>query len=234
MPDATCFPLAQGRRARVTALDNCGNPQTTFPCGQAVTEGFVSIGVSSDSEPGASIKPVNAGGNLCYYLRAPDIFLGHTLAIEFCEVNPALLSMVVNANVVYDFDGNIVGIQTVQGAAQAFYALEVWMGVPGQDCPPAGDNPVDSLGYVLFPLIVPGVLGDWTIANDAINFKVSGFTRGNGAWGVGPYDVVATNAENVAGPLLEPVPNDVHAHMQYTTIPAPDAFCGCEEIVPSS
>jgi hypothetical protein len=198
MPDATCFPLAQGRRLRVTQLDSCGNPETTDPCGMAIAEAFIQVGVTSDSEPGASIKPVNAGGNLCYYLRAPDIFLGHSLSLEFCEVNPALLSMVVNAN------------------------------------PAQGDNPVDSLGYVLFPFIVPGILGDWTIANDAINFTVTGFTRGNGAWGTGPYDVVAQDAANLAGPLLEALPNDVHAHLQWTSIPAPDAFCGCEEIVPSS
>lgn len=233
MPDATCFALAQGRRMRVTQLDSCGNPETELQCGMAVSEGFVQVGVTSDSEPGASIRPVNAGGNLCYYLRAPDIFLGHTLNIEFCEVNPALLSMVANANPVYDYDGVIVGFQTVQGASPKAYALEVWMGVPGQDCPEEGANPIDSLGYVLFPMIVPGVLGDWTIQNDAINFTVQGFTRGNGAWGQGPYDVVAQDNTNAAGPLLEAIPNDVHAHLQWTTIPAPAAFCGCEEIIPS-
>lgn len=234
MPDAQCFPFAQGRRLRVTRLDNCGNPETTDPCGQAVSKGFVQVSVSSDSENGAQIKPVNAGGDLCYYLRAPDIFLGHTLQIEFCEVNPALFGMVANANLVYDYAGDIVGFQTVQGAAQNGYALEVWMGVPGQDCPPQGENPVDSLGYVLFPFIIPGIIGDFNIANDAINFTISGFTRGNGAWGQGPYDVVAQDAANLAGPLLEALPNDVHAHLQWTSIPAPDEFCGCEEIVPSS
>jgi hypothetical protein len=233
MPDATCFALAQGRRMRITRLDDCGNPVTTDPCGQAVSSGFIQVSVSSDSETGASIRPINAGGDLCYYLRAPDVFLGHTLSIEFCEVNPALFSMVANANLVYDYDGNIVGFQTVQGAAQFQYALEVWMGVPGQDCPPEGENPIASLGYVLFPAIVPGVLGDFTVANDAINFTIGGFTRGNGAWGQGPYDVVAQDATNLAGPLLEPIPNDVHAHLQWTSVPAPDAFCGCEEIVPS-
>lgn len=233
MPDATCFPLAQGRRMRLTVLDNCGNPETTDPCGMAVSEGFIQVSVSSASQTGVSISPVNAGGNLCYYLRAPDIFLGHELSIEFCEVNPALIAMATNSNVVYDYDGKIVGLQTVQGAAQKAYALEVWMGVPGEDCPPAGENPIDSLGYVLFPMIVPGIIGDWTIANDAINFTVGGFTRGNGAWGTGPYDVVAEDAQNTPGPLLAPVPNDVHAHLQWTSIPAPDAFCGCEEIIPS-
>lgn len=233
MVDAQCFPFAQGRRLRVTQLDNCGNPETTDPCGQAVSKGFVQVSVASDSEAGASIQPVNAGGDLCYRLRAPDIFLGHTLSIEFCEVNPALFTMVTNSNPVYDYSGVIVGFQTVQGAPTSAFALEVWMGVPGQDCPPVGANPIDSLGYVLFPWIVPGVLGDFTIANDAVNFTISGFTRGNGAWQEGPYDVVAQDGANLAGPLLEPIPSDVHAHLQWTSIPAPDEFCGCEEIIPS-
>jgi hypothetical protein len=233
MPDAQCFPFAQGRRLRVTALDNCGNPETTDPCGQAVSKGFVQVSVSSDNETGASIQPVNAGGDLCYRLRAPDIFLGHTLSIEFCEVNPALFTMVTKSNPVFDYAGDIVGFQTVEGAPDFLYALEIWMGVPGQDCPPEGENPIDSLGYVLFPSIVPGSLGDFTIANDAINFTVAGYTRGNGAWQEGPYDVVAQDVANLAGPLLEPLPNDVHAHLQWTSIPAPDEFCGCEEIIPS-
>lgn len=233
MPDAQCFPFAQGRRMRVTQLDNCGSPDLTDPCGQAVSKGFIQVSVSSETETGAQIQPVNAGGELCYRLRAPDIFLGHTLSIEFCEVNPALIPMVANAYPVFGYDGDIVGFQTVQGAATRGYALEVWMGVPGQDCPPAEENPVDSLGYVLFPWIVPGVIGDFTIANDAVNFTVSGFTKASGAWAEGPYDVVAQDATNLAGPLLEPIPNDVHAHLQWTSIPAPEPFCGCEEIVPS-
>jgi hypothetical protein len=143
------------------------------------------------------------------------------------------MSMVVNANQVLDWNDEVVGFQTVQGSPDFGYALEVWMGVPGVDCPEQGDNPVDSLGYVLFPFIIPGALGDFTIANDAVTFTVAGFTKPNGNWGQGPYDVVAQDAANLAGPLIEALPSDVHAHLQWTSIPAPDAFCGCEEIIPS-
>lgn len=234
MPAAQCFPFAQGRRLRVTRLDNCGNPETTLQCGQVVSKGFVQVSVGSEVVNGTSIEPLNASGELCYQLRSPDQFARHTVQIDFCEVDPSLLSLVTNANQVEDYGGTIVGFQTVQGSPDFGYALEIWMGVPGEDCPPAGDNPVDSLGYVLFPFIVPGPLGDFTIANDAVTFSVSGFTKGNGNWGQGPYDVVAQDANNLAGPLLEALPNDVHAHLQWTSIPAPDEFCGCEEIVPSS
>lgn len=234
MVAAQCLPFAQGRRLRVTKLDNCGNPDTTDPCAQVVSSGFIQVSVSSEVVTGTSIEPLNASGELCYQVRSPDQFARHTLSIDFCEVDPTLLSMVVNANQVEGYDGTVVGFQTVQGSPAGGYALEVWMGVPGIDCPEQGDNPVDSLGYVLFPFIIPGALGDFTIANDAVTFTVAGFTKGNGNWGTGPYDVVAQDAANLAGPLLEALPSDVHAHLQWTSIPAPDAFCGCEEVVPSS
>jgi hypothetical protein len=228
---AQCVPFAQGRRLRVTKLNNCGVPDDEDTCARVVSSGFVQVSASSDVVNGTNIEPLNANGDLCYQLRSPDIFTRHQLQIEFCEVDPTLFSMVVNANQVVDWNDDVVGFQTVQGAATSFYALEVWMGVPGVDCPEqTGDFAVDSLGYVLFPLIVPGALGDFKIANDRINFTVSGFTRGNGNWGQGPYDVVAQDALNTPGPLIDALPSDVHAHLQYTTVPAPDAFCGCEPL----
>lgn len=227
-----CFPFAQGRRLRVTKIDACGNP-IDDDCAQVVSGGFVQVSVSSETITGTSIQPLNAAGELCYRLRAPDVFTGHNLSIEFCEVDPSLMAMVTNANQVVDWNDDIVGFQTVEGSSPTNYALEVWMGVPGVDCPEESANPVDSLGYVLFPFIIPGALGDFTIANDAINFTVAGYTKGSGGWGVGPYDVVAQDAINTAGPLIDPVPSDVHAHLQWTSVPAPDAECGCQPLTAS-
>lgn len=228
-----CFPFAQGRRLRVTKLDNCGNPEYADECGQVVSKGFVQISVSSNTITGTSIQPQNAAGELCYRLQAPDVFTGHNLSIEFCEVDPSLMGMVTLSAPVTDWNNDIVGFQTLAGSHPAGYALEVWMGVPGVECPPEGVNPVDSLGYVLFPFIIPGALGDFTIANDAVNFTVAGYTRANPNWGVGPYDVVAADAANLPGRLIDPVTSDVHAHLQWTSIPAPTEFCGCEPITTS-
>lgn len=223
---AQCFPFAQGRRLRVTRLDNCGNPSTD-PCAQVVSSGFVSVSVDSETEDGTAIQPMNANGELCYQIRSVDQFLRHTLEIEFCEVDPTLFQMVTHSNPVEDYAGDEVGFQTLQGGATVGYALEVWMGVPGQECPPESENPTDSLGYVLFPWVMPGALGDFEIQNDAINFTVAGFTKSGSPWGAGPYDVVAQDVENVAGPLITPITSLVHAHLQWTTVPAPEPFCGC-------
>lgn len=228
-----CFPFAQGRRLRVTALDNCGNPDEVGTCARVVSKGFIQVSVGSEVVNGTTIEPLNASGDLCYQVRSPDQFARHTLSIEFCEVDPSLFSLVTNANQVLDWNDDIVGFQTVQGAPDFGYALEIWMGVPGVDCPEQGVNPVDSLGYVLFPFIIPGALGDFTIANGAVNFTVAGFTKPNGNWGQGPYDVVAQDADNLPGPLIDALPDDVHAHLQWTSVPAPTEFCGCEPLVAS-
>lgn len=229
-----CFPFAQGRRLRVTKLDNCGNIQSDDPCARVVSKGFVQVGVASNTITGTSIQPLNAAGELCYRLQAPDIFTGHNLTLEFCEVDPSLFGLTTLSNSVLDWNDDIVGFETVEGSHPAGYALEVWMGVPGVECPEETDFPVDSLGYVLFPFIIPGALGDFTIANDAINFTVAGYTRSNPNWGVGPYDVVAQDALNTPGPLIDPITAGVHAHLQWTSVPAPTEFCGCDSIVPSS
>lgn len=219
---AQCFSFAQGRRMRLSQLDDCGNPTGLY----VVSKGFVTVTVTSESEDGTAIQPMNANGELCYQLRSVDQFLRHTLEIEFCEVDPTLFQMATHSNPVVDYDGDEVGFQTLQGGAEVGYALEVWMGIPGQECPPSGLNPVASLGYVLFPWVMPGALGDFTIGNDAINFTVAGFTRSGSPWDVGPYDVVAQDSDNTAGPLITPITSDVHAHLQWTTIPAPEQFCG--------
>lgn len=219
---ARCFNLAQGRRLRVSEIDNCGNPTGLY----VVSEGFVSVAASSEMVSGTTIEPVNANGKLCYQVRSKDQFTRHTLEIEFCEVDPTLLAMTTNASIVEDWGGDETGFQTIQGEAPNNYALEVWAGVPGEECPPESENPADSLGYVLFAWINPGVLGDFTIQNDAINFTVSGFTSSGSPWGTGPYDVVAQDAINTAGPLITPYSNQAHAYLTWTSVPAPDAFCG--------
>ena len=143
-----CFPFAQGRRLRVTAVDNCGNPVDDDPCAMVVSSGFVQVSVGSEVVTGTTIQPLNAAGELCFQLRSPDQFARHTLQVDFCNVDPSLMSLVTNSYPVLDYAGDIVGFQTKEGGHESGYALEIWMGVPGVDCPEQGANPVDSLGYL--------------------------------------------------------------------------------------
>lgn len=224
-----CLSFAQGHRMRVTRLDGCGRPATGDDpsCVSVVSEGFVSVAIAANLLTGTDITQTNAAGKLCVVARSPDQFRNHDVTLTFCEVDPDLFAMVTNSRPVTGYvDGveETVGFRTVEGAPSDAYALEVWMGVPGQQC--VGEASTGSYGYVLLPFVVPGALGDFTIENGAVTFTTSGYTKGGSDWDVGPYDVVPDQLGD-PGPLPSPIESDVHAHLQWTTVAPPDASCGC-------
>jgi len=223
-----CFNVVRGKRLRVTRLDECGNPPPPEdPNGFVVTKGFISVGLSSDMETGTDITQMNANGDLCIVDRSQDQFKRWDVEMEFCDVDPALLELVANVVSEVDWDGDIVGVRGFQGAKSGAFALELWAGVPGDDCAPGEDQ---KFGYLLLPFVVPGTLGDITIENDATTFTVQGFTRGAGGWGVGPYDVVPEDAQNTPGPLDTPMSQDEHHLLRLTSVPPPEALCGAQDM----
>ncbi|MFG2626551.1 hypothetical protein [Streptomyces sp. NPDC048473] len=46
---------------------------------------------------------------------------------------------------------------------------------------------------------------DLELANETVNFTLTGSTRTGGKWGVGPYDVMAQDAAGTPGPMLTPL-----------------------------
>jgi hypothetical protein len=221
-----CFTVVRGKRMRVTRLDNCGNPPPPLDEGAfVVTKGFITVSLSAEIETGDDIVQKNADGDLCVNDRSRDQFKRWNIAAEFCEVDPALLSLMSNVTVETDFAGDIVGVRQPEGATVDSFALEVWTGVPGSDCVPGEPT---NYGYLLIPFAVGGPLGDISIENGAATFSVNSFTRGSGGWGAGPYDVVAIDAENTPGPLAVPMESVEHLLMRLVTIDPPDPECGVQ------
>jgi len=220
------FPIVRGKRLRVTRTDECGTPpEPSAECALVVTKGFITVGLTSETADGDDIEQKNADGDLCISDKSRDQFKRWNLEAEFCEVDPALLSLVSNVNLEEDWNSDIVGIRTYQGAPTGAFALEVWAGVPGTDCLPGEPT---NYGYLLLPFVIPGVLGDITIENGAATFTISGHTRGAGGWGIGPYDVVPTDASNTPGQLSTPMASDEHHLLRTTTIAPPDPEVGCQ------
>jgi hypothetical protein len=219
-----CFPIVRGKRMRVTRLDECGNPpEGATPSSLVVTEGFVSVALTSETESGDDIILKNANGDLVVNDKSQDQFKRWNLAASFAEVDPALLEMMSNAVLEQDYAGDVVGIRGYEGSNPDAFALEVWAGVPGSDCVPGEDT---NYGYLLLPFVVPGVLGDVTIENGAATFSIGGYTRGAGGWGIGPYDVVPTDAENTPGQLTVAMASNEHHLLRLTTVAPPEAACG--------
>ena len=219
----------RGTRMRLTRLDECCKPLAALAtCAFLVSKGFVSVAYSPEISEAEEIELKNANGDICVSDPGCDVLKWVNTTLSLCNVDPDVLSFVTGSPLVLDSAGNSVGnrIQTGQ-ACKVNFALEVWTDIPGQDCA-AGAK---QYGYFLAPCIGGGILGDWTIENDALNLELNAKARSGSGWGSGPWDVDNTAvppAPSVAGPLLTPIGvNDV-MDLHLTTIAPPDVTDGCQ------
>jgi len=230
MASKSAFPLIKGRKMRVTRLDGCGNPM--YGAGSsAVTDGFVSVAATAQVTEATAIEVTNANGKICARDPGSPEFNGYSLVVTFCDVQPCIFEMMTGQPPVVDASGATVGFKmnsSIDQSAQAF-ALEIWAGVPGVACDVAGGG---SYGYILFPYISSGTIGDFTVENAAINFAVNGaMTKDGNNWGAGPYKPVPGADGSTPTQLPELLDGDDHLYVVYTPINPPDATDGCVELV---
>ncbi len=227
MPN-NCYSLVRGRAMRVTRLDGCGNVVPGADS-SVVSDGFITVGFTAQTDEGTTISVTNAAGKICILDEPCPTFTGYDISIEFCAVNPALYSLITCQDSVENADGDSVGfrVNSSKDACACGFALEVWSNVPAGVCDASGGV---QYGYFLVPFVKGGTLGDFTIGNDAVNFTINGAASKDGShWGVGPYDVVADET-GAAGPLLLPIDDHDHLHLQLTTIAPPEPDCDPEPI----
>lgn len=185
MANHTFIPVL-GKRLRVTETNNQGQSEGR---NQLVTDGFITVNLTSEIEDGTEIIQRNAAGNLCVNERRPNSFKRFNLEVELCGVNPELLTMMTNAEPYEDAAGDLAGFTVPEGEIDKHFAFELWTGLSGVT------ESEDAGGYLLLPLTSGGNIGDITIdGENAINFTVTGaMTKGGNQWGTGPYDVVLTD-----------------------------------------
>jgi hypothetical protein len=214
---------------RATRLDTCGRIKSSGSSA-IVSDGFVSVALTSTTVETDAITQTNAAGRQCINEPSDPQWTNFGVAITFCQVDPELYSMMTGQPVVYDSAGDAVGFQVNSDVrtSDANFALEVWSGAgSGVACE---EDAAGSFGYSLLPFITGGVIGDFTIENAAVTFTVTNArTKDGTAWGVGPYDVVPA-AGGVASPLLKALSTKNHLHVQYTTIAPPEPACA---VIPS-
>jgi hypothetical protein len=221
-----CFTPLLGKRLRVTSLDECGAlPIAGVEEAILATDGFITLSLSSEVEEGAEILTTKADGSLCVNEKKSDSFKRFTVEAEFCGVNPSLLSMVSIAEPYLDYAGDVAGFTVPEGAIEKWFGLELWTGMAGGLCLPGQEA---AGGYMLLPFIVGGVLGDIEITGeDAVNFSLTGaYTKGGNQWGVGPFDVVMSDA---VPPVPAPLPTALdpfdHLLMMDTGVAPPPSAC---------
>lgn len=224
-----CFTPVLGKRIRVVALDSCGaRPAAAAIDSMAVTDGFISITLSAEVEDGAEIITKKASGALCVNEKAADSFKRFTVEMEFCGVDPGLLSLVTNAEIYENYAAVAAGIVVPEGDINKKFSLELWTGLAGAACEAGAD---EASGYMLLPFLNSGVLGDLTVdGENAVSFMMTGaYTKGGNAWGVGFANVIAGVTPGFA-PSKLPTALDPLDHLLLieTGIAPPASVCGLQ------
>lgn len=225
-----CFIPILGKRMRVTELDSCGVP-VPGTGRQVTSDGFVTLSLSSEVEDGTEIIVKKASGALCVNEKMADSFKRFTIEIEFCGVNPDLLTLTTNAEPYEDYEGDVAGFTVPEGELAKNFALEVWTGLSGQACAPGQTG--EASGYMLLPFVGAGVLGDIEIGGeDSVTFSMTGAaTRGGNGWGTGPYNVVMNDATPaVPSPLPTALDPFDHLLMIDTAVAPPASVCDAAPI----
>jgi hypothetical protein len=225
-----CFSLVRGRAMRVTRLDACG-AKVLGPDSQVVSKGFISVGLTAQTEEGEAISVTNANGDICINDEPAPKFTGYDVEVQFCGVNPDLIHLMTNQPMVTDSQTPSQGVGFRMNSdvdlSDSGFALELWSAVPAAAC---SDTGAASYGYFLVPFLKGGIIGDFTIENAAINFTLTGAKSKDGsAWGVGPYDVTLDDG-NAASPLKDPINDHDHLHMELVQVPPPVAVCGAASL----
>jgi hypothetical protein len=229
-----CFKPIFGKRIRVSKMTDSCVPVIVGECVEIVTDGFISLSLSSETEDGAEIITKKANGAICVNHKSPNSFKRFTLEMEFCGVDPDLLSFMTNMSAYADWAGDIAGATAYEGAVDKKFGLEVWTGLAGDII----EGAEEASGYVVLPCVNAGVIGDITIdGENAVSFTMTGaYTVTGNQWGVGLHHVLMNPDGGGAGVdapdvLPEPLlPSEPLLIMQTGVAPPPSA-CGCAPYV---
>jgi hypothetical protein len=219
-----CFSLVQGRVIRITRLNECG-AVVTGACAQVVSSGFASVALSPQYDDGEAIQVRKADGTLGINQTARAALTNVQATLQLITVDPDMIAMMSGNPSYADADGNIVGFGVGEADATTSFALEVWSGIPGEECV----DGVVQYGYTVVPWLTNPRIGDLTIENGAATFQLIADSRAGSPWGIGPYNVMDTAAGSTvtAGKLLTAIPSTEHYRLIMTTIAPPEPTCGC-------
>jgi len=237
MPTTKCLSLVKGRRIRLTKLDGCGRP-VVGDASTVVSKGFISVAFTANTTDSDEISVTNAAGEVCVHEASVTSLTGYAVEITFCEVDPDLFALATGQPVVTDpFSGNVVGfdIDTKTSLTAGGFALELWAGSATQDACAPGTAGAGSFGYLLVPFLKGGIVGDFTVENNAVTFVLTGAnTKDGNAWGVGPYDDIQTDENGDPGPMAAPVGSTVALRTILTNVEPPEAYCGSRPLMDAS
>lgn len=227
-----CFTPFKIPKVRVTRLSECSVP-VTGSCSQVVSDGIISIAMTKNYEDREEFFIKNGDGTFCVKETNPPILKWIDLVITFCDVDPDIVNIVAGEPLYTDDSAaeNKIGWSTEEGSVNNVnFALEGWTRLSGTGVSCTGGV---EYGYVLFPWVVEGTIGDMTLENGVANFIVNARTSAGSLWGTGPYNVDLSDNPGTYDtpiPMLTPIGSLQHHRMFVTRLAPPDAECGCQAL----
>lgn len=229
-----CFKPIRVPKVRATLLDVCGEPDDV-DCASVTTKGIITIEQTAELQDMDDFYEKNADGEFCVEDVVPEILKWYNLTLTFCLVDPELVYLLTKQQIVLSDDDDPVAIGNISAQgdiANVNFGLEAWTRLANQsDC---GDG--IRYGYILWPWVVQGKMGDVTYQNGTANFVVTARTHRDSLWGTGPYSVYSSRATATLGnpmPLLTAVGAAEHRRMFVTGLTPPVDACGCTSITPT-
>lgn len=198
---ANCFTPIRGKRVRATLVDSCGTaPAALTAASQVTSSGFITVQYEFDYQAGTELVQLNADGQMCINDRTCDQFKRIPVTIDFCNVDPDMLSAITGMPVEVDGSGITQGIRIQEGLACNQFALELWTGTTGQAaCPLTNDVQLATeggAGLTSFTLtaVMPGYASATTASIPAASTAATVQAALEGLDGIDPGDVVVTGA----------------------------------------
>lgn len=231
---SVCFTPLKIPRVRVTRLDSCGRV-VTGSCSQVVTDGIISVEMTKNYEDREEFFIKNGDGRFCVRETTPPILKWIDLVFTFCNVDPDIVNIMSGEPLVQSDDTaqTKIGWSTAENSVDTVnFAFEGWTRLSGTSSGCSGGTGVE-FGYVLFPWVIEGTIGDMTLENGVANFIVNARTRSRSLWGVGPYNVDLSDNPgtlNTPIPLLTPITSIQHHRMFITRLEPPASACGCAAV----
>jgi hypothetical protein len=215
-------------KLRATRLDECGNV-VEGDCSTVVTDGTITVEIAREYEDREDFFKKNGDGVFCVRQTDPPILKWINVTMTMCNVDPYLVNLVAGEEVLSDdaTPPNVIGFRVSNGsAALVNVAIEVWTRTTGGAC---GEGET-RFGYLLFPWMIEGTVGDITLENGAADFVLTARTNSGSPWGVGPYTVQESAAVATLGdplPFYQVVGAEDQEEWIWTTLDPPVASCGC-------
>ncbi|MEW2066640.1 hypothetical protein [Streptomyces sp. NPDC007346] len=213
--------IANANTFRVTRVNGCGRP-VCGPDNAYVTDCFASLGMAANIEEGEDVSFKGANGRQCGFKKGCPTLNGYDITLVFYQASPELIEIMTGAPVFYDYDGRPIGFDSCSIPCRTGFAMELWADILGEDVCPEEDTSEGAWQYFLLPWVTNGIIGDLELASEGVNFTLTGSTKADGKWGVGPYDVMAQDAAGTPGPMLAPLPGGCHRRTFITTIEPPE------------